>query len=244
MNTFAETKTYAIFAGSAHRKLIEKIEKTGSKVFVFAPPEAVKTEFAENAEIVLQSLAQSDWLVFTDVFAVSFFLEILESAAVDLFELDEIRVVACGEAIADRLRFVQLHADIITNSEETGIVFSAILNYVGKNEIADTGFLIFKEKEFSSALREKLSESKANVSEFPIYQMRSNDKKEIAKLKTLLKGGAIDEFVFTSPEDVVFIKKYLQTEVLSEIFCETTISATNEITLQTLTQNNLKARRI
>jgi len=244
MNTFSEPKTYAIFASPAQRKLVEKLEKNGSKIFQFAPLESVKIESEENVETIVNALAQYDWIIFTDVFAVGYFLEILEKKAIDLFELDEIGVVACGEAVADRLRFVQLHADIITNSEDANIVFSAISSYVGETEIAETRFLIFKEKGFSSALKEKLCEAKAKASEIPIYQLRNNDKKEIAKLKTLLKGGAIDEFVFTSPEDVVYIKNYVEPEQLDEILHETTISAANEVTLQTLTQNNLKAQRI
>jgi len=244
MNTISEPKTYAIFANSAQRKLIEKLEKNGSKVFQFAPLEPVKIASEENIKTIVNALAQSDWIIFTDVFAVGYFLEIMEKKAIDFFELDEIRVVACGEAVADRLRFVQLHADIITNSEDTKIVFSAILNYVGETKIADTNFFILKEIGFCSALKEKLSESKAKVTEMPIYQLQNNDKKEITKLKTLLKGGAIDEFIFTSPEDVIFIKNYVEPEQLDEILHETTISAANEVTLQTLTQNNLKAQRI
>ena len=244
MNTISEPKTYAIFANSAQRKLIEKLEKNGSKVFQFAPLEPVKIESEENIKTIVNALAQSDWIIFTDVFAVGYFLEIMEKKAIDFFELDEIRVVACGEAVADRLRFVQLHADIITNSEDMNAVFSTILNYVGETKIADTNFFILKEIGFCSALKEKLSESKAKVTEMPIYQLQNNDKKEITKLKTLLKGGAIDEFIFTSPEDVIFIKNYVEPEQLDEILHETTISAANEVTLQTLTQNNLKAQRI
>lgn len=244
MNTISEPKTYAIFANSAHRKLIEKLEKNGSKVFRFAPPEPVKIESKETGETIVNALAQSDWIIFTDVFAVGYFLEIMEKEAIDFFELDEIRVVACGEAVADRLRFVQLHADIITNSEDTNIVFSAILNYVGETEIADTKFFILKEIEFCSALKAKLSESKAKVTEIPIYKLQNNDKKEITKLKTLLKGGAIDEFIFTSPEEVIFIKYYVQTEMLTEILFETKILATSEITAQSLKENGLQAERL
>ena len=244
MNTISEQKTYAIFANPAQRKLIEKLETNGSKVFQFTPPEPVKIESEGIVESVINAIAQSDWIVFTDVFAVEYFLEILETKAIDLFELDEIRVVACGEAVADRLRFVQLHADIITNSEDTNTVFSAILNYVGESEIGDTSFFILKEIEYCSALKDKLSESKAKVTEMPIYQLQNYDKKEIAKLKTLLTGGAIDEFIFTSPEDVIYIKNYFYPKLLTETLFEAKILATSEIVVHSLKENGLQSERV
>ncbi len=243
MNTIAEPKTYAIFANPAQRRLVEKLEKNGSKVFEFAAPESVETVSEENVETIVNAHARFDWIIFTDVFAVGYFLEILENAAVDLFEFDEMRVVVCGEAVADRLRFVQLHADIITNSEEANIVFSAISQYVGRDEIAVTRFLILKEIESGSALKKKLSESQADVTELSIYKLQNNNKKEIARLKTLLKGGAIDEFIFTSPEDVIYIKNYVQPELLTEIFSETKILATGESVFQSLIDNGLKAEK-
>ena len=243
MKIISQPKTYAIFANPAHRRLIDELEKKGSNVFQFAPLKTEKIESAKNIEIIKNALTEFDWIVFPDVYTVEYFLEILEKQAIDLFELDEILVLACGEAIADRLRFVQLHADIITTSGDANVVFSILSNYVGESEMANTSFFIPKEIEFSSGLKEKLIEANAKVTEMPIYQIIKTDKMEIAKLKTLLKGGAIDEFIFTSAEDVVFIKNYVLPEVLPEMFSETKISGTNEITVQTLYENKLGAER-
>jgi len=243
MKIISQPKTYAIFANPAHRKLVDELEKNGSKVFQFAPLKTEKIESAKNIEIIKNALTEYDWVIFPDVYAVEYFLEILEIQAIDLFELDEILVLACGEAVADRLRFVQLHADIITSSGDANVVLTTLLNYVGEFEMANTRFFIPKEIEFSSDLKKRLIEANAQVTEMPIYQMLINDKMEIAKIKTLLKGGAIDEFIFTSPEDVIFIKNYVLPEILPEMFSETKISGTNEITIRSLNENKLKAVR-
>lgn len=243
MKTFQPAKTYAVFANPANRKLIEELENNGSKVFQFAPLETVKIEAGKNPETIENSLAECNWIIFHDVFSVEYFLEILEKKAIDLFELDEIRVVACGEAVADKLRFVQLHADIITASDETSDVFARVLSYVGETEMAETIFLIPKEIAYSSALTEKLIKTGAKAAEMPVYQILINDKKEYTKLKTLLKGGAIDEFIFTSPEDVFYIKNYFSLEALPELFSDTKVSGTNEITVHSLNEIKLGAKR-
>jgi len=244
MKIFSQPKTYAMFANPAHRKLAAELEKNGSKVFLFAPPETRRIESETNTKIIVIAHNEFDWIIFPDVYTVEYFLEILEEKGLDLFELDAVHVTAYGEAVADKLRFAQLHADIIiTNSEETNAVFSTLTNYVGESEMTNLSFFIPKEIGFSSGLKEKLIKAGAKVTELPIYQIVINEKKEITKMKTLLKGGAIDEFIFTSPEDVISIKHYVYPEILSEILTETKVTGINEITTQTLSENNLSATK-
>jgi uroporphyrinogen-III synthase len=243
MKTFSQPKIYAMFANPAHRKLTAELEKNGSKVFQFAPLETERIESETNSKIIVNAHNQFDWIIFPDVYAVEYFLEILEEQGIDLFELDAVHVIAYGEAVADKLRFAQLHADIIMNSEETNVVFSTLTNYIGEREIENLSFFLLKEIEFSFGLTEKLIKAGAKVTELPIYRILTNEKKEMTKLKTLLKGGAIDEFIFTSPEDIISIKHYVYPEILSEILSETKITGINEITTQTLNENNLSATK-
>lgn len=244
MKSVSQSKTYALFANSANRKLIEEIEKTGSKVFQFERLETEGVKPGANFEILSDISSNFDWIVFSDVFAVDYFLEILNEQGIDLYELDSIRVLAFGEAVADRLRFVRLHADIITTGEETNSVFSLLSSYIGEAEIANTKFIIPKRLGFDLGLSALLNKSGADVLEVAVYKTISNDKKEISKLKTLLKGGAIDEFIFTSPEDVFSLKNYILPEAISEILFETQVSATDEITFRALTENSLPDAKI
>lgn len=137
------------------------------------------------------------------------------------------------------MRFVQLHADIITKSRKTNEVFSTLLSYIGESEIAKLNFIISKAFEYNSGLKDKLIESQASVTELPIYQMLTTDKKETAKIKALIKGGAIDEFIFTTPEDVISMTNYVFPESLPGIFSGITVSGMDEVTLQTLSESNL-----
>lgn len=238
METFTYSKTYGLFTTAANRKIIKDLETRGAKVFQFPPCEIESIKNAEVITFIQNSLAEFDWIIFADVFAVDYFLEILETCKIDFFELDEKRIVAFGEAVSDRLRFSQIHADVIPNSIETDDIFSAILDYLQVDQIAQANFLLPKFVGFETDLKDKLREAGANLAELEIYQIESN--KEFAKLKALLTGGAIDEFIFNAPEDVFFLRRYFSLEKLSEILLDIQVSARNEITRQTLRENNLR----
>lgn len=240
METSSNQKTYALFSNPVHRKLVARLEENGAKVFGFAPieTEIIKTEY--NSEIIKNNLTAFDWIIFPDIYTVDYFLEILEKNAIDLFELDAARVLAFGEAVADRLRFVQLHADIIPHSTEIETVFSALTDYLGKETISGLKFLFPMEKTFDSKLKDKLTASGADVTDLIIYQIKIVEKNKTANLKALLKGGAIDEFIITSAEDIVSLKYYLSNENLREVLSEIKISGVDENSMQTLRENNLR----
>lgn len=239
MNITSLPKTFGIFESSAHRKLIEELENNGSKVLRFAPVKARKIKTDLTGEQISDLLNDVDWMIFPDVYAVEYFLELLSERNIDLFELDAVRVLAYGEAVADKLRFVQLHADIITASDDTNTVFSTLLNYVGEDEISNLKYFILYEAGNYSQLKDSLIESKAKVSSLPVYEIEEIDKSEASKIKTFLKGGTIDEFIFTSPEDVFSLKKYFMSENLKAILTDTQVSGTNEVSLRSLIENNL-----
>ena len=206
MSNATDQKTYGLFSTAANRKLIDKLESSGAKVFQFPPIETEKVILDEHSISYLQNLTDFDWLIFPDVFAVDYFLQALEELSVDFFEMDAVNVCAIGEAVADRLRFVQLHADLIPNFVETESVLTTILNYTNQNGLENLRFLLPKEFDSEIELTEKLTENKTIVTEFPIYQARFTDKRKVSKLKALLNGGAIDEFIFSSPTDIIALK--------------------------------------
>ena len=96
MNDLENGKTYAIFDTAANRKIIGDLGKSGAKVFLFPPIETERTVLNEREIGNLTNFGNFDWLIFADVFAVDYFLEILEEKAVDAFDLDDARVCAVG----------------------------------------------------------------------------------------------------------------------------------------------------
>ncbi|CAN5309450.1 hypothetical protein BH10ACI1_BH10ACI1_35870 [soil metagenome] len=240
METFNDSKTYAIFSTPANRRIINNLEKKGAKVFQFPLVETAIINDPTIFSFIENDLYQFDWLIFPDIFAVDYYLRILEMTDFDLFELDEKRILAMGESVSDRLRFSQIHSDLIPASINADEIFSAISNYLKGNKLNEINFLFLKYRGFENELTYKLQEFKAKVKELEIYEI--SGKNENARLKALIKGGAIDEFIINSPEDLFSLKIYFTPVKLSELLSDITFSATNDSSMQTLLENNLNPK--
>ena len=244
MTNSTPEKIYALVANPANKKLISELEANGAKVIRFPQIETEKTPLDEKSVRLLENLHDFDWLIFSDVFAADYFLLTLEENGRDFYELDALRICTLGEAVADRLRFVQVHADVVPGSVKTEAVVASLAAYIGETEIGGKRFLLIK-RVTSAAENEivnKLNEKGAVVSELEIYRAEITDASgENARLKALLAGGAIDEFVFTAPADFIALEELAPSRLLSEILRETKISGTDEVTLQFLRERAVHA---
>lgn len=237
MANLIEQKTYALFANPANRRLIAALEAGGADVVQIPPVKVIRINSSE-----VNNLSPFNWIIFPDVLTVEYFLKMMKANDVDIFELDELSVLACGEAVADRLRFAQLHADLIPKKNDAATIFSALERYLEKREFKSLNFLLCKERNFRSELKQKLLDKNANVFETVVYQLEIADKKEVGRLKALLKGGAIDEIVITAANDMIFLKQFFEPDNISEILAEIKISGIDEVTMQTLRENSIQPR--
>ncbi len=57
-----------------------------------------------------------------------------------------------------------------------------------------------------------IEKANAELIEMAVYRAKISDKSDTTKLKTLLKGGAIDEFIFSAPEDLIALHQYFPDE--------------------------------
>jgi uroporphyrinogen-III synthase len=237
----ASSKTVGVFKNALNKKLIELFKSQGKKVFEFPALIPKKANLKKAETESLKNISAFDWLIFSDIRTVEIFLEILEELEVDFFELDNIRICSRGEAVADSLRFRQIHSDVIPPKNSANAVFSAIAEYVfDENELNGLNFLIIKSAGENSELANLLKNNSAKIFELEIYEIENRNDSEITKLKTLTVGGAIDEFVFNAPEDVFNLAKIVGIKNLPQILAEMKIQAFNEITLQTLSEFDVK----
>lgn len=239
MQNSIKDKTYALFADPNNRKIAVELERAGAKIIEFPPLEIETIEPNENSTEQLSRLAEFDWVIFPDVLTVDFFLQTLEKNRVDFFELDAIRVCAFGEVVSDRLRFVQLHADVVPNRLRTEDIMSALKNYVAAEDFKNLKFLLVRGSFFESELKKQLTQAGADVCELPVYQIKISKQNEITKIKALVRGGAIDEFVFSAPTDFVQLNYIFNGEPLARVFADVKISAADPIVYQTVRENSL-----
>ena len=239
MLKFSAEKVYALFDNPSNKKVISEISTSGAKAILFP---AVETETAANekTQAVLTALSQFDWLIFPDIYTVEFFLQNLRESEIDFFELDNLTVCACGESVADRLRYAQLHADVIPNSTKTAEILQTIGDYLfDETKLENLQFLVLKEENSIISIAAELRNLGAPISELAVYRVIDKEIKS-AKVKSLLKGGAIDEFIFTSPFDVINLAHLFPNENLADVLTETKISAADQTALQSLREFRLK----
>jgi len=240
MSNSVADKTFALFANPGVVKIIAQLENAGANLIKFPPPEAEKVEPNEISKEILNRLVNFDWIIFPDVLAVDFFLGILEEKEIDFFDLDEMRVCALGEAVSDRLRFVQLHADVIPDTLEAENVLSALKNYIAEDGFENLKFLLPVEISLQNPIEDGLLKMNAEVCRLPVYQIKFSGKDKISKLKALLKGGAIDEFIFSAPTDFIALNHIFNGEPLVRILSEVAISAADGLIFQTVREHDLK----
>lgn len=236
-------KTYAVVSVGRNRKLIESLRALNHKIIEIPASGFEKIWLGEEKIEVLKNIAQYDWLVFPDVFAAEFFLEILDENEYEMFELDHLRVCVFGEATADRLRYAQIHTDVIPPKNTKETIFAALTDYVaGESSLSDLKFLIVKKINENIELTDELDKLKIFYREVAIYRSKPATGEETAKLKALILGGAIDEFVFTSSEDWETLREIFSGANIKKLLGGTLISATDEATRQTLNENDIAAR--
>ncbi|MGI9056384.1 MAG: uroporphyrinogen-III synthase, partial [Pyrinomonadaceae bacterium] len=206
-------------------------------------PEIITAKKKINAKRInlLKNINDFDWLIFTDIFTVDYFLEELEVTGFELYELDKFRICACGEAVADKLRFGQIHSDVIPVNSDEKIIISGIKDYIfDEEEFQNSNFLIVKPENKNSELSKLLNDAKIQNDEIEIYKIATGENLENAKHGALLFGGAIDKFIFTSPADIESLLLLAKNKKLSELLSGVKIDATDEITAQTLRERGLQ----
>ncbi len=239
MTNLETRKTYAIIANPLNNRLIAKLNENGEEVLIFPALKTSGAELSGNAIEFIKNPARFEWIIFTDVFAADYFIEAMRGHETDFFVLDELTVCALGEAVADRLRFDHIHSDVIPPNSNDETVFSAILQYAG-GEISGASFLVLSEESKNFGFAGMLKNENAVIEKLSIYRSAFDNEGELTKLKTLLKGGAIDDFIFSSAEDFSALKFLLAETDLADSLTGIKTFATTEIAFQTLQENGLR----
>lgn len=233
-----DQKTYAVFEHPRNKKLVEKLEKSGGSVILMTPAELIENEIPP-----LEELNSFDWLIFADVCAVEFFLEYLRRNDFDLFELDDRHICALGESVADRLRYAQIHTDVIPTINAAEKIVEALTDYIfEKSDLAGKRFLLLKEAEDEFEFAGALENIRAEVRAAAVYRARFEPTSAVGKIKALIKGGAADEIIFTAPEDFLHFRFLFRGENIARILGGSKISAIDEMTRQMLAENQLTAK--
>lgn len=227
-------QTYGLFPAKKKHNSIDELKEKGARVVLF--PEFDVETVAPDAALI-KKLMNYDWLVFTDIFAADIFMNFLTENDFDLFELDILRILAAGEAVADRLRFEQIHSDVIPLRLTDREIFESLESY--QTDLENAKCLVINALGRDIGFVSQLENAGAKVDQIGVYRINFRDETDLPKLKAFMKGGTIDEIVFDSPGEITVFQKLFEMEDLPAILEDVRISGTDDVTRKSIWENGL-----
>ncbi|HKR01657.1 MAG TPA: uroporphyrinogen-III synthase [Pyrinomonadaceae bacterium] len=217
-----------------------ELEELGARVISCPTIEIVEPDSYALLDEAIENLYGYDWLIFTSVNGVDYFLRRLETLGHDATELDDVRVCAIGEATALRLRDAEIHVDVIPEQFKAEGAYSAIEAYVGgRAGLERLNFLIPRAAVARDYLPKALAEASARVDVVPAYRTVRPQTSERGRVEALLAGGAVDCITFTSSSTVVNFAQLFDTTDLSELLEGVVVACIGDVTAATAAEYNL-----
>lgn len=217
------------------------LESYGARVISCPTIEIVEPESYAPLDDAIENLFGYDWLTFTSVNGVDYFLRRLNTLGRDVSELDELKVCAIGIATHDRLRDASIHVDLIPEEFKAEGVFSALERFVGGIEaLQGQNFLIPRAAQARDFLPRALEAAGARVDVVPAYRTVAPRDTEKRRVEALLAGGAVDCITFTSSSTVRNFAELFDTTDLSTLLAGVQVACIGDITASTATEYGLQ----
>lgn len=217
------------------------LETHGARVISCPTIEIVEPESYALLDEAIDNLFGYDWLIFTSVNGVDFFLRRLKALKREVSELDELRVCAIGEATAERLRETHVHVDIIPEEFKAEGVFSALERFVGGPEaLHGQNFLIPRAAQARDFLPRALEAAGARADVVPVYRTVAPRDTEKRRVEVLLAGGGVDCITFTSSSTVRNFAELFDTTDLGPLLAGVRVACIGDITASTAAEFGLQ----
>jgi uroporphyrinogen III methyltransferase / synthase len=216
------------------------LEAYGARVIYCPTIEIVEPESYERLDEAVENLYGYDWLIFTSVNGVDFFLRRLEALGHTVDELDELRVCAIGEATAERLRAANVHVDVVPEEFKAEGVFASLEIFIGgRDHFRGLNLLIPRAAQARDYLPRALEAAGARVDVVPVYRTVAPRDTEKRRVEALLAGGAVDCITFTSSSTVRNFAELFDTTDLSSLLAGVQVACIGDITASTAAEYGL-----
>ncbi len=213
---------------------VVELEHYGARVIVCPTIEIAEPETYERLDEAIDHLYGYDWIIFTSVNGVEYFLRRLQVRTHQTSELDELRVCAIGEATAESLVAAHVHVDLIPNQFKAEGVFAALETFAGGREaLAGLNVLIPRAAVARDYLPKSLGEAGARVDVVAAYRTVQPDGLDRGRVSAMLAGGAADCIAFTSSSTVRNLGQLFDTNDLTEPLNGVAVACIGDITAET-----------
>jgi uroporphyrinogen III methyltransferase/synthase len=220
-----------------------ELERYGARVISCPTIEIVEPESYALLDEAIDNLYGYDWLIFTSVNGVKYFLRRLAERGHETHELDDLRVCAIGESTAAALRDAQVHVDLVPEKSQAEGVYKALLDFLGGVDAFKTlNLLMPRATSARDYLPLALEEAGARIDVVPTYRTVKPRSSDFGRVAALIEGGAIDCVAFTSSSSVTHFAQLFDTHDLKRFLKGVAIACIGEITAATAEHLGLHAR--
>jgi uroporphyrinogen III methyltransferase/synthase len=192
--------------GQAH-VLSEKLRALGAVTFELPTIEIAPLQSYTQLDNAIHNLKSYDWIIFTSVHGVRFFLDRLTGLNIALTKDDHVKVATVGPATASALKHAGREPDYVPQQYLTEKIATGLGDLQGRR------ILLARADIASKRLPEILRERGASVDEVVVYRTMMASDLTREKLESILIKG-IDLITFTSPSTVRNLALLLSSEGL------------------------------
>ncbi|HDP70004.1 MAG TPA: uroporphyrinogen-III synthase, partial [Actinobacteria bacterium] len=227
-------------------ELVEIVENLGAEAIEFPTIKIVPPKSYDELDNAIKKILNSrlptpdsrpsyDWIIFTSVNGVNYFVERLYCLGTDIRDLKGIKIAAIGPATARKLKDLGLKIDYIPSDYRAESIIEGLKDKVDGN----TKILVPRAKVAREILPEKLREFGAKVEVVTAYQTII-DGSCADKIKEMFKKREVDIVTFTSSSTVKNFVELLKDINLENLLKSVTIASIGPITSKTAEELGLK----
>jgi len=215
----------------------ELLIEQGAEPVECATIEVIPPEDWAPLDRAIGDLKKYQWLIFTSVNGVRFFLERLRALDHDLRILKGIRLCAIGPATAAELQRIGITPDFMPAEYQA----EAIVKGLGQKKLKGSRILIPRAQVAREVLPRELTRLGAKVDVAPVYQTIRPDH-DLGRIKSLLRDGEIDVATFTSSSTVKNFVDMLGRKEVPSLLKNVVVACIGPITAETAKAYGIQPR--
>ncbi len=177
---------------------VERLSQLGAECIQFPTIEVGPPESFEPMDSAIEQLAQYDWLLFTSVNSVKYFLQRLHGLGRDVRDLKGVKIGAIGPRTAEAWTELGIRPDLVPGEYRAEAVVEGLAGF----GIRGQKILIPRAVKARELLPMELRKMGADVDVVPAYQnVRPGD--DVERVKAMLERNEVHMVTFTSSSTVI-----------------------------------------
>jgi uroporphyrinogen III methyltransferase/synthase len=190
-------------------EMARRVSDLGGEALFLPIVEVAPPENWEAVDAAIKIINQYQWVVFTSVNGVAFFLDRLRTLGRDLRALAGVRLAAIGPATADALRRYHLEPDLMPSTFNSEGLVAAL-----RQQVAGQRVLLARANRGLELLRDELSPV-AGVEQIAVY--RQVDVEPTGPVVQMLRDGEIDWVSLTSSQIALGLERIGGSELRAHV---------------------------